>query len=686
MKKLFFIKTIILTAFIFCFACESFLDQQPLDTPTTEKDVFSKRSTVEKYLYYVYSFVPKYSQSSANGTQGEPWEAASDEGDQGAGHSVIQIVDGTWNPGNIPYDKWDYYWRGIRESTYFMQNVHMCKDLSEEYITRYYNEARFLRAYYYFLLMRLYGPVPILPQEVPVDPNNEIFFTHFSRNTWDECVQYVSDELDEAAKGLKQDLILNDMGRPTPGSALALKSRLLLYSASQLFNPREKGLYENWISKTTGKSLMPKSYDPQKWKIAADAAKAVIDLTLNNAPAYSLVEKYDANGTLNPYKSLYGIFRDGWNSKETIFGRQLNEQSWYQRCISRSVNNNCWAIVNPSQKLVDAYAMKNGVYPIIGYQDATPTYDGGEKPIFDSRVIPTNPSIVNATQANFEPSTYYEASYGGAFPGRIGYYNNYTHPFDGRVRSIVKMWAEREPRFYTDIAYMQLDYPVGLAGDGWGSQWTSGSTFVTLNHQYGGSGGLPSASHTATGYTQRKTVSREVVPFTNNTNWAQPMVWQHIRLGEIYLNYVEALIEYIPSHPDILIYWNKIRYRAGVPNIEVVYPEVINNQEKMRELIRRERQIELALENHRYFDTRRWQIAEKTNNGKLYGMNINSNITAPMGIPQTENITPDGPEATFYKRTVSENGNRVFQQKHYLWPINQIELNRNRQLEQAPGW
>ena len=57
-----------------------------------------------------------------------------------------------------------------------------------------------------------------------------------------------------------------------------------------------------------------------------------------------------------------------------------------------------------------------------------------------------------------------------------------------------------------------------------------------------------------------------------------------------------------------------------------------------------------------------------------------------MGIPQTENITPDGPEATFYKRTVSENGNRVFQQKHYLWPINQIELNRNRQLEQAPGW
>jgi len=666
------ISFIFLLPMYFC-ACESYLDQQPLDIPTTEADVFSKRQTVEKYLLGVYSFVPKYSQSSANGVEGEPWTAASDEGDQGAGHTVIQIVNGTWNPGNIPYDKWNYYWRGIREATYFMQNLYLCKELTNEYYTRYYNEARFLRAYYYFLLMRLYGPVPILPQEVPVDPNDDYFMTMYSRDTWDQCVQYVCDELDETIGGLRQDLVTNELGKPTPGTALAVKSQLLLYSASQLFNPRNNSLFTGWISKKTGEPLIPVTYDSEKWKKAADAAKAVIDYTYDGKVVYSLVEKYD-DGVLNPYKSLYGIFHDKWTA-ETIFGRKLNEQTWYQRCLSRSLNNNCWAIVNPSQQLVDAYAMNNGIYPITGYSDATETAQGGEFPVFDPRVVPKSPNITNAKDANFEPSKYFERLSNQPFSARVGYYNNYTHPFDGRVRSIIKMWAEREPRFYVDIAFNALDYPIGMAGDGHGTptQWT------TLNHIYNGSGGLPQASHSATGYCQRKTVSREVNPLTTGTNWDQPFVWQMIRLGEIYLNYAEALIEYSPNNPDIFVYWNRIRRRAGVPDIESVYPEVIGNQDLMRELIRHERQVELALENHRYFDTRRWQIAHRTNNGKIYGLNIMSNV-GTMGIPIDENGD------TFYKRTVSENGNRIFLQKHYLWPINQTELNCNRSIEQSPGW
>jgi phage terminase large subunit-like protein len=144
---------------------------------------------------------------------------------------------------------------------------------------------------------------------------------------------------------------------------------------------------------------------------------------------------------------------------------------------------------------------------------------------------------------------------------------------------------------------------------------------------------------------------------------------------------VEALIEYDPNHADILPFWNRIRRRAGVPDIETVYPDVVGNQVRMRELIRHERQVELALENHRYFDTRRWQIAERTNNGKIYGMNIYSSVGSPMGKPKDATGN-----ATFYRRSVSENGNRVFLQKHYLWPINQTELNRNRNIEQAPGW
>ena len=78
-----------------------------------------------------------------------------------------------------------------------------------------------------------------------------------------------------------------------------------------------------------------------------------------------------------------------------------------------------------------------------------------------------------------------------------------------------------------------------------------------------------------------------------------------IRYAEILLNYVEALNEYDPGNPDILTYLNMVRKRAGVPDIEKVYPEAVGNQTQMRELIRRERMVELCYENHRRNGARR---------------------------------------------------------------------------------
>jgi hypothetical protein len=636
-------------------SCDSFLDLQPLDVPTSATDIFKKRTTAEKYLYGVYSFMPNDSKFSTNGVSGEPWVPAADEADNGFNHNINQINNGSWNPGNIPYDKWAFYWKGIHEASYFMQNIGVCDELSQDQIKQFYNEAKFLRAYYYFLLMRLYGPVPLQPTEVSDDPNSDEIKRYPSRSTWAECVDFVTQELDEAAANLKKDLVSSEYGRPTPGAALAIKSRLLLYSASELFNPRNTSVFKGWVSYKTGQELVPSVYDVQKWKKAADAAKDVINLQ-----AYSLMEKYD-NSVLNPYKSLYSVFIEQWNS-ETIFGRIINDQAFYQRLISRSVNNNCWGGINPSQKLVDAYAMKNGKYPITGYRDASSTTDGGEFPIID----PT--------------SGYFEVGVDETFNAGVnGYINNYEHPFDGNKRSIARMWADREPRFYMDIAYNAQDYYLGITGDGFVA---TGAKFRTLNHAYNGTGGLPNASHTSTGYTMRKMTSRAADPtLATAAGWVQPFVYPMIRLSEIYLNYVEALVEYDYQNADVLTYWNKIRRRAGVPNIESVYPGIQGDQAKLREMIRRERQIELALEGHRYFDTRRWAIADKTNNGKIYGMNIYSSLGSPMGKPKDASGND-----TFYKRAVSEYGNRVFKKSYYLWPINQEETNRNRIIEQAPGW
>lgn len=697
MKKILFI---FIFALIGLSSCEEFLDQQPLDIPASPEEIFTKRATADKYMNRVYSFLPQPGQYSAQDVRtndevykyAEPWVPASDEADNGFNHSVNQINNGSWNTGNIPYDKWDVMYRGIREATYFMQNIHMCEDYDDTKIKQYYNEAKVIRAYCYLTLMKMYGPVPILynaDQTNMDDINSDYMKQYLSRTTWDECVKYVCEQLDETLPFLIKNPSQADLGRITPGVALAFKSRTLLLSASQLFNPREPSMFAGWKNKE-GQNLIPTAFDQDKWVAAAAAAKAVIDYIPEGGRSYSLVKKYDG-GVLNPYKSLYGAFADQWNSTELIFGRAFDDQAWFQRLISRSIHSGCWGGINPTQRIVDAYAWVNttnpndpcnGLYPIIGYKDAKGSGNmgvectsGGAVPIKEPRLV-SNPG---GPAANADK--YFEVVPGETFSASLlGYANNYVHPFDGKSRSIIRMWQNREPRFYIDIAYNALDYYYGISGDGFVPD--PKANFITLNHHKGGSGGITNSSHTATGYTQRKFTTRDINPLLQNkAGWRVPNVFPLIRLNEIYLNYVEALIEVGDlNNPDIWKYWNEIRTRAGVPNIENVYPNIKSDQAIARQYLRHERMIELSFEGHRYFDTRRWQIAHITNTVS-YGMNIYSTLGSPMGKPFN-----DKGDATFYKRTISEYGNRVFKKNFYLWPINMTEINRNRNIEQAPGW
>ena len=642
---------------------------------------FANKNEAEDYFEDVYGYIPHYWK-----TLDEPWSIISDEASiaKNVTSDVVKIMNGTWSASDIPCDKWNHYWTGIQKTIYFQQAVRLCPGMTEPEIATYTNDARFLRAYYYFQLMKLYGPVPILEydEEEFLDVGNENLFVEYSRSSWDDCVEYVCAELDAVAAELPQ----TSSGKPTKGTALAVKSQLLLYSASPLFNG---GLA--WAGK------LPATPDPTKWQKAAVAAKAVIDLD------YHLVVKYD-EGDINPYKSLYAIFRDKWNS-ETIFGYELdaeNTRTWYQTILNRQVHTSGRSLVGPSQKMIDAYAMRNnGIYPITGYSDASATNDGGELPIIDTNLEPPSKNCApylgnNASNLCYEvpgqADSYYEVLINDAWnTDIIGYINGFIHPFDGtrKTDGMARMTCDREPRFYLDIAYNSMQFHRGVEGDGYAQRnetnFTPTGNFVLLNLLYGpggGTGGKADGSeltYSATGFLQRKTLDRAIIPADGN--WGQPMVWQMIRLAEIYLNYVEALIESDPSNADIFIYWNKIRERAGLPEIQSVYPDVVGNQARMREMLRRERQIELAFENHRYFDTRRWMIAEKTNNGNMYGQNIGTDQGAPQGKPQN-----DSGVASFYKRTVCENGERVFQQKHYFWPVNTTFLGKNPNIGQAPGW
>ncbi|WP_341837822.1 RagB/SusD family nutrient uptake outer membrane protein [Chitinophaga pollutisoli] len=213
------------------------------------------------------------------------------------------------------------------------------------------------------------------------------------------------------------------------------------------------------------------------------------------------------------------------------------------------------------------------------------------------------------------------------------------------------MYVNREPRFYVNVSYN-------------GSPWINTSegtklieTFFTGNTGKKGSWDFP-----RTGYIARKNLHPNSNPRISQYV-ARPFVM--FRYAEVLLNYIEALNEYAPGHADIALYLNEIRDRAGLPNVAAGLGQL-----EMRAKIRHERRVELCLENLRYFDTRRWKIAEQTDGGAFYGMNVDA------GTKLTDLV--------FYQRTVFER--RIFRKSYYLQPIPQSEIDRDPNLVQNPGW
>ncbi|MEG2574271.1 MAG: RagB/SusD family nutrient uptake outer membrane protein, partial [Bacteroides sp.] len=294
----------ILISSLFLNSCDSYLDRQPDDALTIEM-IFQKRATTQKYLISVYSYIIEESRSSFT----TPYIGASDEASISyPNRGYTYMNNGSWSPDGPPYQEfWDQYYQGIREASFFMQKVGTCPELTSEEISQWTAEARFIRAFLYASMMRLYGPV-ILTGNDPVDFTNADL--NKERATWDECVNYVCQELNEVAAILPEKQDVYWAGKPTKGAALAVKARLLLYSARPLFNGNS--MYKDMIS-TDGKHLFSVEKDAKKWELAAQANKEVIDLN------YQLYK----DDLRDPIKSYQGIYLKLWN-EELIWARAIS--------------------------------------------------------------------------------------------------------------------------------------------------------------------------------------------------------------------------------------------------------------------------------------------------------------------------------------------------------------------------
>lgn len=539
-------------------SCNGFLDREE-DSFIDKTATFDSYNRTKEYLTYAYSLLPeglnRFSREALLASATDDAEFAIESAE------IQQLNNGSWNALNNPDDVWNRYFSGISKCCTLLENTnHVNLDISRldpdkqvEYanslkdIRMWRAEARFLRAYFHFELLKRYGPIPIVTSTLSINGNYE----NTPRPTMKEVVDFIAKECDIAADTLELTpwRNVNDaFGRATKGAALALKSRLLLYAASPLYVDFGD---TNEANKPT---------DIAMWKSAADAAKAVIDLN-----QYELASSYG------------DLFKNDFQNKEYIFVRRYAANSDFEKS-NFPVSFGGKGGTNPSQNLVDDYEMLDGT-----------------------------PFDWNDPAKAAQPFENRDARLGATILMNMA-------PFKGKKVAT---------------------YPEGADAS-------------------------PNPNATKTGYYLRKFLNEDVNIQTGGSSSGH--VVPLFRLAEIYLNYAEALNECDPTNPDIALYLNKVRNRASLPNVSAL------SQEQMRAVIQHERRVELAFEEHRSWDVRRWKIASSTLGAPLMGVQIERK---PLG------------GYTYMPVKVEQ---RVFQPKMYWYPIPQSEVLKLKQWKQNNGW
>lgn len=581
MKKIFFIASIATAAILASCEKKDLLDVKPntdLNAATTFADsartidfLFGMYSEISfAFGYRRYTYASNISASTAEG---------SDEGVHrlsGATQPFVYLFNGTMNSQQTaPYEyMWWKPWTNIRRANVFLANVDNAP-ISAALKKQTKAETRFLRAWYYSILLKNFGGIPLIGDKV-FEASDEI---NMPRNSYEDCVNYIVSELDAAAADLPVAHLSQNYGRITKGACLALKSRILLYAASPLFNGGSVGTTEEQKKVTAYLN-----YDPQRWQKAFDAAKAVIDMN-----QYSLYE----DNTTAPGYGFSRVFLMRVNSEYILPGMLPPNKTMESFALPASRGANPTQAA-PSQNLAEAFGMRNGL-PI------------------------TDPA------SGFNPQ----------------------NPF-----------VNRDPRF---------NYTFIYNGTLWYS--TSTGTKIAVNTYNGAPSDGYGTVAWATGYYWRKMMDDNTAANGGpNTDRTLPL----IRYAEILLNYAEAANE-IGNTAIAYDQLKLIRRRAGIlPGTDGLYGLKSGmTQAEMRAVLQNERMVELAYEDHRYWDVRRWKIAPATMNVTMKAMKITKNANNTY----TYEIVP-----------VNVNATHVFRDANYFFPIMQSELSKNPNLIQNPGY
>ncbi len=636
-----------------------FKDRQNIDT------VFARRDYTEQWLADVYTHL-----RGANTDVGNKNDVLSNflSDDMFFGDRIKDgrfsnseyrnFKNGDYNEANWQ-DSWASCYQGIRKASIFIDHVDKNRQMTRDEIIDRKAQARFLRAYYYWLLIRKYGPVPLVPEQ-GLDYTESYSDLSLPRNTHDECVDFITKELALAAKDLPASLRdSRNLVRPTKGAALAARAKVYLYAASPLYNGNAD---MGDLADDKGKQLIAQQYNEEKWARAAAAAKEVIDLGIyklytypyhaeSQGPDYppTIIPPFNAkysnanfpNGwkDIDPMESYRALFNGNVSflgNPEVIFSRvtEIGSQLTTDLPMHQAPYSlNGWNTYGLTQKQVDAYAMSDGSdVPLNPRVAGFTTSNTSHLPL---------PANVSLQYANREPRFYASVAYSGS----IWY------------RTSINLLSEREK---------QVFYYRGLAD---GKQPASPEFYIR------------------TGIGIKKYVNTLDAAFrsTPEGGYNVPKTEPAIRYAEILLIYAEAMNELSSAHSiptfdgsgSVSVSRNvsemskaisQVRVRGGVPDHEAT---IYASRDELRKRIKKEWQIEFLAENHRYFDLRRWKDAPVEEATPVMGCNMD--MTANQ-------------RDLFHTPVIIASLPTIFVKKMYLWPIPHEELRRNVRLTQNPGW
>jgi hypothetical protein len=671
-------------------SCADYLDIVP-DSLTTVDDAFSSRTNAEKFWATCFGYMP----SVVRPFHDPGWIAS--RGDEfwyypnqkeypslGLGDTPhgLAIMQGGQNTDQPYLNYWDGdragipLFQAIRECNIFLENVeekNIVPDVSYFERTWWIGEVKFLKAYYHFYLMHLYGPIPIIRRNPDMNASPEEVRVY--REPIDDVVNYIVELLDEALVYLDDAEVQTDLnvagnswyygGRITSSIARAVKAKVLVWAASPLFNGNN---FYTDFKDSRGKQLIPAGNpDLGKWAKAAQACLEAIRAA-ETTGYHTLNTRYDSrnHGEVSDDTELKYVLRyavtepfnreivwpsthptdgfGGWGTGiQNLWQMHLERESMppFQPWASNSHNGS----MGTTLKMAEQFYTNNGL-PIEDDEEWQRRI-GGLEARYDKR------------QAEGDAYHQYYIKQ-GITTAQLNFY--------------------REPRFY---AY------VGFDGGIWEGVGKSEADSYVVNKN-----ASTMTNNVVTGYYMKKVVHPQSTFNQSGSTYSYnsvPYTFPLIRLSDLYLLYAEALNESVEGDgatppTDVYTYVNKVRERAGLLSVQETWDrdickrrDLYKTKSGMREIIRRERSVELCFEGKRGEDMRRWRIAHEQFNDPVRGWNglsPNSTATSPA------QLTND----SYYLVTDHYVRTTGYSRRDYLWPIKSDNININNNLVQNPDW